>query len=101
MPDMFEMLRQAQSLKERMGKFQKELESQSFTGVAGNGAVSVTINGKHEVQKVVIDPKAAGDAEKLQEWIQAAANDAGHRVNEMLKAEVSKMTGGLGLPGMF
>ena len=98
---MFDMIRQAQALKEKMSQFQKELEGQSFTGTAGGGLVSVTVNGKHEVQKVVIDPKAAGDAEKLQNLIKDAANDAGHQVNTKLKAEISKMTGGLGLPGMF
>lgn len=98
---MFDMIRQAQALKEKMSQFQKELESQSFTGNAGGGLVSVTMNGKHEIQKVVIDPKAAGDAEKLQALVKDAANDAGQQVNARLKAEVSKMTGGLGLPGMF
>lgn len=98
---MFDMIRQAQALKEKMSQFQKELEGQAFTGTAGGGLVSVTVNGKHEVQKVVIDPKAAGNAEKLQDLVKDAANDAGHQVNARLKAEISKMTGGLGLPGMF
>lgn len=102
MTNMFDMLRQAQGLKEKMNQFQKELESQSFTGTAGGGAVSVTMNGKHQVQKVVIDPKAAsGDVEILQNLVQSATNEAGQQVNTRLKEEVSKMTGGLGLPGMF
>jgi DNA-binding YbaB/EbfC family protein len=103
MPNMFELLRQAQGLKEKMNQFQKELESQSFTGTAGGGAVSVTLNGKHLVQKVVIDPKAAasGDVEMLQNLVQTAVNEAGQQVNAKLKEEVSKMTGGLGLPGFF
>ncbi|HTC20308.1 MAG TPA: YbaB/EbfC family nucleoid-associated protein [bacterium] len=103
MPNMFDMLRQAQGLKEKMNQFQKELEAQSFTGTAGGGAVSVTMNGKHQVQKVVIDPKtaASGDVEMLQNLVQTAINEAGQQVNARLKEEVSKMTGGLGLPGMF
>jgi DNA-binding YbaB/EbfC family protein len=103
MSNMFDMLRQAQGLKEKMNQFQKELESQSFTGTAGGGAVSVTMNGKHQVQKVVIDPKtaASGDVEMLQNLVQTAINEAGQQVNARLKEEVSKMTGGLGLPGMF
>ncbi len=92
------MIRQAQALKEKMAQFQKDLESQSFTGTSG--AVTVTLNGKHEVQKVVID-QALADQAKLPEMIQAAVNDAGHQVNAKLKAEVSKMTGGLLPPGMF
>ena len=63
--------------------------------------MTVTVNGKHDVLKVTIDPKATADTEKLQELIKEAINDAGHQVNAKLKAEVSKMTGGLGLPGLF
>lgn len=98
---MFNLLRQAQAMKQKMGEFQKELENQSFTGIAGNGVVTVKLNGKHDVLEVKIDPQAAGDVEKLQVYIQEAINQAGHQVNEKLKAEVGKMTGGLGLPGMF
>jgi len=100
---MFDMLRQAQMLKEKMAQFQKELESQSFTGTSGDGKVTVTMNGKHQVQKVVIDPQtaASGNTEILADLVKTAANDAGRQVNDRLKDEVSKMTGGLGLPGMF
>lgn len=98
---MFDMIRQAQALKEKMAQFQKDLEAQSFTGTAGGGAVTVTVNGKHEVQKVIIDPQIAGDVEKLQALVKDAANDAGNQVNNKLKEEVSKMTGGLVPPGMF
>lgn len=100
---MFDMIRQAQALKEKMAQFQKELESQSFTGTAGGGAVSVTVNGKHEVQKVVLDPKTAalGDAPMIADLVKTAVNEAGKQVNQRLKEEVSKMTGGLVPPGMF
>jgi len=101
MPNMLDMFRQAQIMKEKMSEFQKEMENQSFTGTAGKGLVSVVVNGKHDVQKIVIDPRAAADTEKLQELIKEAINNAGHQVNAQLKAEVAKMTGGLGLPGLF
>jgi len=101
MPNMLDMFRQAQIMKEKMGQFQKEMESQTFTGTAGKGLVTVTVNGKHDVLNIVIDPKASADTEKLQELIKSAINEAGHQVNARLKEEVSKMTGGLGLPGLF
>ncbi len=101
MPDMFNLLRQAQAMKQKMNEFQKELEIQSFTGKAGNGAVTVTLNGKHDVLSVSIQPEAAADVKKLEGYVQEAINEAGHQVNEKLKAEVGKMTGGLGLPGLF
>ncbi|HUO58498.1 MAG TPA: YbaB/EbfC family nucleoid-associated protein [bacterium] len=99
---MFDMIRQAQAMKEKVAEFQKAMESQSFTGTAGGGAVSVTINGKHEVRSVTIDPKvvASGNTDMLQDLVKTAVNQAGQEANGKMKAEISKMTGGL-LPGLF
>jgi len=100
---MFDLLRQAQAMREKMEKFKEELEKATFTGSAGGGAVTVVLNGKHEMQKITLRPGSlqSGDAEKLQDWIRDAVNDAGRQVNEKLKTEVGKVTGGLGLPGLF
>ena len=97
------MIRQAQALKEKMAQFQEELEKQTFTGTAGNGAVIVLLNGKHTVQKVTLKPEALkdGDTQRLEALIQEAVNAAGAQVTAQLKEQVSKMTGGLGLPGLF
>jgi len=101
MADMFNMLRQAHALKEKMAQFQEELELQAFT--ATSGGVTVVMNGKQEIKKLTIDPKVfqMGDAERLEEAVTAAINKAGNEVKERLKSEVSKLTGGLGLPGLF
>ncbi|MGH7738670.1 MAG: YbaB/EbfC family nucleoid-associated protein [bacterium] len=101
MPNLFEMIRQAQGLKEKMAQFQNELEKQTFTGSGLNGAVSVVLNGKHTVQKITLKPEALQDVEKLEAAIRDAVNEAGGQVNAQLKEQVSKMTGGLGLPGVF
>lgn len=101
MPNLFEMIRQAQGLKEKMAQFQGELEKQTFTGNGLNGAVSVVLNGKHTVQKITLKPEALQDVEKLEAAIRDAVNEAGGQVNARLKEQVSKMTGGLGLPGVF
>jgi len=97
---LFDMIRQAQAMKAKLDEFKKELEAQSFTGSAGKGAVTVVMNGKHEVRQVTLSPEALGNAEKLQDLIREAVNQAGEQVNEKLKSAVSKMTGGLGLPGL-
>ncbi len=103
MADMFNLIRQAQAMKEKMSQFQEELEKQSFTGSAGKGLVTVVVNGRHAVQKVTLQPRAleAGGVETLEGMIQEAVNDAGRQVDAKLKEQVSKMTGGLGLPGLF
>ena len=101
--NMFEMLRQAHAMKEKMKNLQEELERQTFSASAGDGAVTVVLNGKHEVQKITLDPKVlqSGDAGMLQDFIQKAVNEAGRQVKEKLKSEVSKLTGGLDIPGLF
>ncbi|HVM31839.1 MAG TPA: YbaB/EbfC family nucleoid-associated protein [bacterium] len=98
---MFDMIRQAQALKEKMSQFQEELEKQTFTGEALGGAVTVVVNGKHAVQKITLKPEALKDGGKLEAALQEALNAAGTQVNARLKEQVSKMTGGLGLPGLF
>ena len=89
MPNMFDMLRQAHAMKEKMKTFQDELERFRSASV-GNGAVTVVLNGKYEVQKVTLDPKAlqSGDGGKLEILIQTAVNEAGQQVKEKLKSEV-------------
>ncbi len=103
MPDMLDLFRQAQLMKEKMAQFQKEMETQTFDGSAGGNAVTVTVNGKHEVQNISINPRviATGDKEQLEDLVKTALNNAGRQVNEKMKEEVNRMTGGLGIPGLL
>jgi DNA-binding YbaB/EbfC family protein len=98
-----EMMRQAQQLKRKMEKVQEEVAQRSFEGSAGGGMVVVTVNGKSEVlsakiEKEVVNPD---DIEMLQDLIIAATNQALTRAQETMQAEVGKITGGMGVPGMF
>lgn len=103
MSGLMDLMRQAQALKARVAEMQKELEAAEFTGSAGGGAVVVVVNGRHEVKSVVIRPEAAdsGKVEKLQDLVRSAVNDALRQADKRIKKEVGKMTGGLGLPGLF
>jgi nucleoid-associated protein EbfC len=101
--NMFDMLRQASAMKEKMKSFQEELERQTFEASSGGGTVTVVMNGKHEVKKVTLDPKIlqSADPGRLESLVLEAMNEAGRQVKEKLKSEVSKMTGGLDIPGLF
>jgi DNA-binding YbaB/EbfC family protein len=103
MPDMLSLFRQAQLMKDKMSQFQKEMENEEFEGSAGGNAVNVIINGKHEIQSLTISPKliAAGDQEQIENLVKAAINNAGREVNNKVKEEVNRMTGGLGIPGLL
>ncbi len=103
MPDMLNLFRQAQLMKEKMAVFQKEMETEEFEGSAGGNAVNVILNGKHEVKSITISPRliTGGNQEQIENLIKIAINNAGRLVNEKVKDEVNRMTGGLGLPGLL
>ena len=102
MPNMQQLMKQAQKMQRQMEEQQKEMETKEFSAKAGGGAVEVTVSGKREVVKVklaeeVVDPD---DIEMLEDLIVAATNEALRKVDEASQASMSKITGGLG-GGMF
>ena len=97
------LMKQAQRMQRQMAESQKELETKEFTADAGGGAVSVTVTGSKEVTKVVISKDAVDpdDVEMLQDLIIAAVNEALKTVHAELSGEMSKITGGMSIPGLF
>jgi hypothetical protein len=101
MKNLGQMLKQAQAMQARMAELQSQLEQVEMTGAAGGGMVSVTVNGKGEARQVKIDPSLADpdEIEVLEDLIVAAFNDAKAKVEAHVSQEMSKLTGGLNLPG--
>jgi hypothetical protein len=98
-----DLMKQAQRMKAEMDRIQAEVAAKTVEGSAGGGMVTVVANGKCEVLSVRIDPEVARteDLEMLQDLVVAAANDALRKARELLAQEVSRVAGGLGLPGLF
>lgn len=96
--NMNNLMKQAQRMQRQMEESQKELEEKEFTAKAGGGAVEVTVTGKKEVTKIVIDKDAVDpdEVEMLQDMIMAAVNEAIRMAEEANAAIMNKMTGGLG-----
>ena len=94
------MLKQAQKMQQDMMKMQQELQEKEYQAAAGGGVVSATVNGKHELKNLVIDPEAVDpeDVEMLQDMIVAAVNEAMRSADVDAAGTMSKLTGGLGLP---
>ncbi|MCL2081540.1 MAG: YbaB/EbfC family nucleoid-associated protein [Oscillospiraceae bacterium] len=94
------MMKQVQKMQQDMMRAQAELETRSYTAAAGGGAVSATVNGKHELTELTIDPDAVDrdDVEMLQDMIQAAVNAALKEADETAAREMGKFTGGMNLP---
>lgn len=97
------LLKQAQKMQQEMTKAQEELKDKTVEITAGGGAIKVVASGRKEVKEIVIDPEVVNkeDVEMLQDLIMAAVNEALRKAEEMAAEELSKLTGGMNLPGMF
>jgi DNA-binding YbaB/EbfC family protein len=98
-----DMMKQARQVQERMATVQEELGTRMVTGTAGGGMVTATVNGRGElvglaVEKDIVNPE---EVQMLQDLIVAAVNDGARKAAELGKSEMSKLTGGLNIPGMF
>ena len=91
--NMQQLARQAQKLQQQMLKVQEEVEAREFTASAGGGMVSVK-----EIKPEAVDPD---DVEMLQDMILAAANEALREAGDTVEREMGKLTGGMGIPGLF
>lgn len=96
------LMKQAQQMQEKMMRVQDELASKTVEATAGGGMVTAVVNGKHElvslkIEKEVVDPD---DIEMLQDLVVAAVNEGVRKAQEMAAEEMSKVTGGLNIPGL-
>ena len=97
------MMKQAQQLQSKMFKLQEELAERTVETSSGGGMVKVVANGKQQlvsiqIEQEVVDPD---DVEMLQDLILAAVNDALNKAQEMVSEEMSKLTGGMNIPGLM
>ena len=98
-----DMMKQAQQFQEKMATIQEELGAKMVTGTAGGGMVTATVNGRGEliglaIEEAIVNPD---DVQMLQDLVVAAVNDGVRKATELGKGEMSKLTGGLNIPGMF
>ena len=101
-PNMGNLLKQAQQFQTRVAKLQEELGERTVEASAGGGMVTVVVNGQQEllsitIEREVIDPE---DSEMLQDLILAAVNDGMAKAKAMVNEEMGKLTGGMNLPNI-
>lgn len=96
------MMKQFQKMQAEMAKAQEALGEQTVEGSAGGGAVTIQVNGHLEVTSVKIDPSAVDpeDVEMLEDLVMAAVNEGLKRAQEMAAEAMSKVTGGINIPGL-
>ena len=97
------MMKQVQKMQQDMMRMQEELENKTYTASAGGGVVKAEVNGKNEIVSLAIDPEAVDpdDVEMLQDMVIAAVNEALRHAEADKANNMSRMTGGLNLGGLF
>ena len=101
--NMQQLARQAQKLQQQMTKMQEELDAREFEATSGGGMVTAKVNGKRELLAISIKPEAIDpdDVEMLEDMVMAAVNEALRTAAETVEREMGKLTGGMGMPGLF
>ncbi|MBD1401283.1 YbaB/EbfC family nucleoid-associated protein [Pelovirga terrestris] len=97
------IMKQAQQMQAKMARMQEELATKEVEATAGGGMVTARVNGKQQllelkIEKAVVDPE---DVEMLEDLVIAAVNEGMKKSQEMVQEEMSKITGGMNIPGMF
>ena len=97
------MMKQVQKMQQEMLRMQEEMETKTYTATTGGGMVKASVNGKHEVVMLEINPEAVDpeDVEMLQDMVVAAVNEAMRAADTESANNMARLTGGLNLGGMF
>ncbi|MCQ2433815.1 MAG: YbaB/EbfC family nucleoid-associated protein [Oscillospiraceae bacterium] len=101
--NMDSMIHQAKKMQDQITALQEDIEQRTFEAAAGGGAVKVVLTGKKTIEAITLDPEMVkeGDVEMMQDLIISAVNEAINTVEETTEKEMSKITGGVALPGLF
>ncbi len=97
-----DLMEQAQGLQARVAAMQEQLAEQTVVGSAGGDMVKVEANGAQEILSIKIEKEiiSAEDTEMMEDLVVAAVNDALRKSKELMTQEMSKLTGGLRIPGL-
>jgi nucleoid-associated protein EbfC len=101
--DMKFLMKQAQDMQKKMEAIKEELAQKEIKVTSGGGMVELVINGQQEIKEIHIEPDIIDpeDKEMLEDLVLAAVNEGIRQSKAMVNEEMSKLTGGLNLPGMF
>ncbi|MEW6218215.1 MAG: YbaB/EbfC family nucleoid-associated protein [Thermodesulfobacteriota bacterium] len=101
--NMDQLFKQAQQFQKRIAEMQEDLGSRRVTSSVGGGMVQATVNGRHELVALTIEPTVIDPADPtlLQDLVIAAVNDAHSKAAAMAQEEMGKLTGGMRIPGLF
>ncbi len=100
MKDIMGLMKQAKAMQEKMQGLQDEIAAVSVSGQSGGGLVTVTLNGRHEMTALLVDPSLLKADEKdiLEDLVLAAHNDARGKLDARIAEKTQGLAAGLPLP---
>lgn len=103
MGNMGNMMKQVQKMQADMARMQEELKEKTVEATAGGGAIRVVVSGAKDIKEIKIKPEVIDpeDVEMLEDLMLACINEALRKADEMVATEMSKITGGMNIPGLF
>jgi len=101
--NMNNLMKQAQQMQKRMLEIQEDLANKTVETTVGGGMITAVANGQQELVSITISPDVVdpSDVEMLEDLIVAAVNEARNKAQELMGDEMSKLTGGIKIPGMM
>ncbi len=96
------LMKQAQQMQAKMQEMQERMKEETVEATSGGGKVKASVNGRNELLSLKLDPEVVDpeDIEMLEDLVLSAVNEANRMARERMEEEMSKLTGGLNLPGM-
>lgn len=103
MKGMQNLMKQAQQMQQKMATLQKELEMREMETSSGGGMIKIKITGKQQIMAITINKECVdpNDVASLEDLVKTAVNQAIKESQEMVSGAMSKITGGINIPGMF
>ena len=103
MKGMQNLMKQAQQMQQKMATLQKELEMREMETSSGGGMIKIKITGKQQIQSITINKECVdpNDVASLEDLVKTAVNQAIKESQDMVSGAMSKITGGINIPGMF
>ena len=101
--NMNSLMKQAQKMQKQMAEMQEDLANKTLEVSSGGGAVKVTVTGEKQITALEISPEVIDpdDVEMLQDLVMSAVNEALRQMDESVNSQMSKITGGMNMPGLF
>lgn len=97
------LMKQAQQMQQKMATLQKELETRELETSSGGGMIKIKITGKQQILSITINKECVdpNDVASLEDLVKTAVNQAVKESQDMVSGAMSKITGGINIPGMF